>query len=172
MLIKILIVVSVVLLAVAYITLAERKILAFMQVRLGPNRVGWHGALQPLADALKLLLKECIVPEQADKWLYRMAPVVSLAFSLVPFAVVPFAQAFYITDINIGLLFVMAIGSLGFLGTIMAGWSSGSKYSFLGCLRALALVISFEVPLVMSMAGVIVFSRSLSMVRETSTFHQ
>jgi NADH-quinone oxidoreductase subunit H len=164
MLIKVIIVISLLMLAVAYVTLAERKLLAFMQLRFGPNRVGWHGALQPIADGVKLLIKECIVPLEADKWLYRMAPVVSIAFALVPFAVVPFARAFYITDINIGLIFVMAVGSLGFLGTIMAGWSSGSKYSFLGSLRALALMISFEVPMVMSMVGVILFSRSLSLV--------
>jgi NADH-quinone oxidoreductase subunit H len=162
--VKIAIVLSVLMLAVAYISLAERKLLAFMQIRIGPNRVGWHGILQPIVDGIKLLTKECIVPAHADKWLYRMAPVVSIAFSLVPFAVVPFARAFYITDINIALLLVLAIGSLGFIGTIMAGWSSSSKYPFLGSLRALALMISFEVPMVIVMVGVIMFCRSLSMV--------
>ncbi len=165
LLMKVGVVVGILMLAIAYITLAERRILAFMQFRMGPNRVGWGGVLQPLADAVKLLSKECIMPEQADKWMYRTAPVVSMAFALVPFAVVPFAQAFYITDINIGLLFIMAMGSVGFLGTIMGGWSSRSKYSFLGSLRALALMISFEVPMIMAMTGVIIFSRSLSMVK-------
>ncbi len=163
-LVKVVIVISVLMLAIAYITLAERKIMAFMQLRYGPNRVGWHGVLQPIADGIKLMLKESIVPVNADKWLFLMAPVVSVAFALIPFALVPFAQAFYITDINIGLLFIMAMGSMALLGTVMAGWSSANKYSFLGCLRSIALMISFEVPLVMALVGIVIFTRSLSLV--------
>ena len=161
---KVVIVISVLMLAIAYITLAERKIMAFMQLRYGPNRVGWHGLLQPIADGIKLMLKESIVPVNADKWLFLMAPVVSVAFALIPFALVPFAQAFYITDINIGLLFIMAMGSMALIGTVMAGWSSANKYSFLGCLRSIALMISFEVPLVMALVGIVIFTRSLSLV--------
>jgi len=156
-------VIAMILLAVAYITLLERKVLGRMQVRFGPMRVGWHGILQPLADGLKLLSKEAIIPKQADRTVYLAAPIVSFTFALLPFAVVPFARHCQIADLNIGLLFILAIGSLGFFGVVMAGWASGSKYALMGSLRAMAQMISYELPLVLSLLGVLMFSQSLSM---------
>jgi len=145
-------------------TLGERKLLAHIQLRHGPRRTGWHGLLQPIADGIKLVTKEVIIPVEADPKLFIIAPVISVAFALIPFAVVPFARHTFITDINIGLLYILAASSVGFIGTIMGGWASGSKYSFLGGLRALALMISYELPLVLSLVGVLMFTRSLSMV--------
>src|SRR5215468_9592287 len=152
-LIKIAIILAIVPLLVAAVTLAERKIIAFMQVRLGPMRVGPWGLLQPIADPIKLLLKEDIIPAQADKWIFMLAPVVCLIPAFIVFAVIPFGPAvnifgkpvtFYVTDINIGVLYVLSISSVGVLGIILAGWASNSKYPLLGALRSAAQMVSFE----------------------------
>lgn len=162
-LIKLVILLAAVMLSVAYVTLLERKVLAHMQIRLGPMRAGWHGLLQPLADGLKLMTKETIIPKQAEPVLYQAAPIVSFVFALLPFAVVPFARHWQITDLNIGLLYVLGMGSLGFFGMVMAGWASGNKYALMGSLRAMAQMVSYEFPLILSLLGVLLFSHSLSM---------
>jgi NADH-quinone oxidoreductase subunit H len=163
-LIKILIVLTVVLTIVAYLVYMERKVLAFMQARLGPMRVGPWGLLQPVADGLKLLLKEDIIPAGADKWLFLLAPCLSVFTSLAVFAVIPFAGNFYVSDINIGLLFALAISSLGIYGIILGGWASNSHYPLLGALRSSAQLVSYEVPAGMALVGVLLFANSLSMV--------
>src|SRR5438876_575978 len=121
-----------------YLVLMERKVLADFQVRLGPMRVGPHGLLQPLADALKLVLKEDIIPRDADRAIFWIAPVVATFSALTAFAVIPFSQKLYVADVNVGILFVSAVGALGVLGIILGGWASNSHYSLLGALRASA----------------------------------
>src|SRR5882724_3102384 len=158
---------------IAYLTLLERKVIAFMQVRLGPMRVGPHGLLQPIADGLKLMLKEDIVPERADRWIFTLAPVITLVPAFIVFAVIPFGPTIhflgryiglFITDINIGALYVMAISSIGILGIILGGWASNSKYPLLGALRSAAQMVSYEVALGFSIMGVLMLSRTLSLV--------
>ena len=170
----ILAVVAVLPLAVGYLTLVERKVLGFMQVRLAPRRVGWHGILQPIADALKLLIKEDIVPERADRFLFTLAPIAAMvpamaALAVIPVAGTPFTVLGYevnpwITDLNVGLLYLLAISSLGIYGIILGGWSSNSKYSLLGALRSSAQMISYEVPLGFALIGVMMLAESASMV--------
>ncbi len=135
----ILIIVAVFPLLAGYIVLLERKMMADIQARLGPMRVGPHGLLQPIADAVKLLIKEDIIPAAADRWIFWMAPVLSVTTALVAFSVVPFSDKFYVTDINIGLLFILAVSSVGILGIILGGWSSNSHYPLLGALRSTAM---------------------------------
>src|SRR3990172_11274396 len=130
-----------------YIVLLERKVMADIQVRLGPMRVGPHGLLQPIADAVKLLIKEDIIPARADKWVFWLAPIISVAAALVAFSVIPFSDKFYVTDTNIGLLFIVAVSSVGILGIILGGWSSNSHYPLLGALRSTAQLVSYEVAL-------------------------
>jgi NADH-quinone oxidoreductase subunit H len=163
-LIKILIIFTVLSGIVAYLVYMERKVLAFMQARLGPMRVGPWGLLQPVADGIKLLLKEDIIPAGADKWLFLLAPAISIFASFTVFAVIPFAGNFYVSDINIGLLFILAVSSLGIYGIILGGWSSNSHYSLLGALRSSAQLVSYEVAGGMALVGVLLFSNSLSMV--------
>src|SRR5258706_6960337 len=141
----ILVIVAVFPLMAGYIVLVERKVLADMQVRLGPMRVGPHGLLQPLADAVKLLLKEDIIPSDSDKFVFWIAPVISTFTGLTAFAVVPFSEKIRVADVNIGLLVVSAMGAVGILGIILGGWSSNSHYSLLGALRSSAQLISYEV---------------------------
>jgi NADH-quinone oxidoreductase subunit H len=147
-----------------YLVLLERKVLADFQVRLGPMRVGPHGLLQPLADALKLVLKEDLIPRQADKALFWIAPVVVTFSALTTFAVLPFSQKLYVADLNIGLLFVSAMGALGVLGIILGGWASNSHYSLLGALRASAQLVSYEVALSLALLAPVMAAGSLSMV--------
>lgn len=154
---------AVVLLHVAYTTYFERKIIGHMQVRLGPMTVGWHGLLQPIADGIKSFFKEDVVPEQADKPLFLGAPVICLVTMLASLAVLPFAKGWALADINIGLLFIFAMSSLASYGVILAGWASNSKYTFLGGLRSMAQVISYEVPMGMSLIGVMMLSSSLNL---------
>lgn len=158
---------------VAIITLAERKIIAWMQVRLGPMRVGPWGILQMVADPIKLLIKEDIVPSQADRWIFTLAPVICLIPAFIVLAVIPIGPTItilgrqvtmYVTDLNIGLLYVLSISSVGVLGIILAGWASNSKYPLLGALRSAAQMVSYEVALGFSVLGVLMLSGSLSLV--------
>jgi len=150
-------------LVAGYIVLAERKVLADLQVRLGPMRVGPYGFLQPLADAFKLLLKEDIIPAAADKWLFWGAPVLSTFTALTAFAVLPLSDKFYVADVNIGILFILAMSSIGILGLILGGWSSNSKYSLLGALRSAAQMVSYEVPLGFAVVTGLMVAGTLSM---------
>lgn len=170
--IKILIVITVLLLGVAYMTYAERKVIGFMQVRLGPVHTGPWGLLQPIADGLKLLTKEDLTPDMVDKPVFIIAPLLGLIPALSAFAVIPFADTFtvggytiqpYITDINIGLLYVLALSSVGTYGLIMSGWASNSKYALLGSLRSSAQVISYETAMGLALAGPVLLAGSLSL---------
>jgi NADH-quinone oxidoreductase subunit H len=173
-LIKIAIVVGAVMTAIAYLVLVERKAAAYLQDRLGPNRVGPWGLFQPIADGAKFILKEEVIPAGADKLLFLIAPVTILATSILAFATIPFgyflpwpgSEPIALTiapDMDVGLLFVFAIGSLGVYGVVLGGWASNSKYSFLGALRSSAQLISYEIPLGLAVIGVILFSGSLRM---------
>jgi NADH-quinone oxidoreductase subunit H len=147
-----------------YATYAERKISAFMQARLGPMRVGKWGLLQPIADALKLLTKEDLAPDKADLYTFKFAPFIAVVAAFIVFAVIPFAPDWgVITDINIGLLFVLAISSVGVLALILAGWSSNSKYALMGALRSSAQMVSYEVSMGLSIVGALMFARTLSL---------
>ncbi len=161
--IKIAVVVGVVMLHVAYATYFERKVIGHMQVRLGPMRVGPHGILQPIADGIKLFFKEDIIPANADKPIFYIAPVIALFSALSSVAVLPFFEGFVIANVNIGLLFIFAMSSLGAYGIIMAGWASNSKYSFLGGLRSSAQVISYEISMGLSLVGVMMLAGSLNL---------
>jgi NADH-quinone oxidoreductase subunit H len=141
----------------------ERRAIAIMQARLGPNRVGPFGVLQPVADVLKLLTKEDIVPAKGDRWVHWLAPVVAVAPMLMIFAVVPFQGGALLADLNIGILYIVAISSVTTVGVFMAGWSSNNKYSLLGAMRQVASVVSYEIPVVLSIVGVILLTGSLSM---------
>jgi NADH-quinone oxidoreductase subunit H len=157
-------VVTIVALWVAYATYAERKISAFMQARLGPMRVGPWGLLQPIADGLKLLVKEDFVPEKADRWIFFFAPYIAVVAAFIVFSVVPFGPDWgVITDVNIGLLFVLAVSSVGVLALILAGWSSNSKYALLGALRSSAQMVSYEVSMGLAIIGALMFARTLSL---------
>jgi NADH-quinone oxidoreductase subunit H len=142
---KILSVVIVVLIGVAYFTLAERKIMGTIQRRKGPNVVGFQGLLQPLADGLKLFVKESILPSNANKALFILAPMLTFGLSLMGWAVIPFGESLVLADINVGILYLLAVSALGVYGIILSGWSSNSKYAFLGALRSAAQMVSYEV---------------------------
>lgn len=172
-LIKIALIMAIVPGYVAVITLAERKVIAWMQVRLGPMRVGPWGVLQMVADPLKLLLKEDIIPERADRWVFTLAPVICLIPAFIVLAVIPIGPSvnilgrqvnFYLTDLNIGVLYVLSISSVGVLGIILGGWASNSKYPLLGALRSAAQMVSYEVALGFSVIGVLMLSGTLSLV--------
>jgi NADH-quinone oxidoreductase subunit H len=170
--ITILVVLGVIVMACMYLVLAERKISAWMQDRIGPNRVGPFGLLQPVADGIKFLFKEGIVPSHVDKWLFLIAPAISMFTTMLAFAVVPFGPVnqspkwlrFIIApNIDIGLVFIFAVGSLAIYGVILGGWASNNKYSALGSLRASAQVVSYEIPLGMSVLGVVLLSGTLNL---------
>src|SRR5213595_417805 len=149
---------------VAYATYLERKISAFMQARLGPMRVGPWGLLQPIADGLKLLVKEDFIPENADRWIFFVAPYIAVVAAFIVMAVVPFGPDWaVITDVNIGVLFVLAVSSVGVLALILAGWSSNSKYALMGALRSSAQMVSYEVSMGMAIIGALMFARTLSL---------
>ncbi|HKS10594.1 MAG TPA: NADH-quinone oxidoreductase subunit NuoH [Pyrinomonadaceae bacterium] len=163
-LIQIGLVVTLVALWVAYATYLERKISAFIQARLGPMRVGPYGLLQPIADGIKLLVKEDFIPENADRWIFFFAPYIAVASAFIVFSVVPFGPDWAtIADVNIGLLLVLAVSSVGVLALILAGWSSNSKYALLGGLRSSAQMVSYEVAMGLSLIGALMFARTLSL---------
>ena len=161
--IKIAVVLLPLILAVAYFTYAERKIIGFIQNRIGPQRVGWQGLLQPFADVIKMLLKEVIVPANSNRLLFLMAPVLSLLTALAAWAVIPFDPSFVIADIDAGLLYVLAVTSLGVYGVILAGWASNSKYAFLGAMRSAAQIVAYEIAMGFALVGVLMAGGSLNM---------
>ena len=161
--IKIAIVLLPLILAVAYSTYAERKIIGFIQNRVGPQRVGWRGVLQPFADVIKMLLKEVIVPANANWLLFLLAPVLSLLTAFAAWAVIPFDPSFVIADIDAGLLYVLAVTSLGVYGVILAGWASNSKYAFLGAMRSAAQIVAYEIAMGFALVGVLMAGGSLNM---------
>ena len=162
-LLKILAVVVPLILAVAYYTYAERKVIGYMQIRRGPNRIGPLGLFQPFADVTKLLLKEIILPENANKFLFVLAPVLSLAPAFAAWAVVPFNDWAVIADVDAGLLYILAMASLGVYGLIIAGWASNSQYAFLGALRSTAQMVSYEIAMGFALIGVLILAGSLNL---------
>ena len=160
---KILAVVGPLLIAVAYLTLAERRVIGFMQLRKGPNVVGPFGMFQPFADALKLMAKETILPAGANKIVFILAPMLTFILSLVAWAVIPFGEGLVIADINVGILYLFAISSLGVYGVIMAGWASNSKYAFLGALRSAAQMVSYEVSMGLVIINVLLCAGTLNL---------
>src|SRR5258708_38689609 len=172
-LLKIVIVLNATLVAVTYMVLLERKVIAWAQSRLGPMRVGPYGILQPVADAIKLMLKEDITPVRADKWVFTAAPIISMVPALIVYAVIPFGPvvnlfgrqvSLYITDINVGLLYIVGVASVGVYGIILAGYASNSKFPLLASLRASAQLISYEVSVTLTLVSVILVAGTLSMV--------
>ena len=160
---EILIVVIPLFLIVAYTTYSERKIIGFMQERLGPNRVGPSGILQPIADVVKLLTKEVIIPSNANKGLFLSAPIIMLVPSLLVWSVIPLSEFFVISNINAGLLFILALTSLSVYGVILAGWASNSKYAFLGSMRSAAQIIAYEIAMGFALVGVLMAAGSLNL---------
>jgi NADH-quinone oxidoreductase subunit H len=162
-LVKIIVILIPVLLTVAYLTYAERKVIGYMQVRIGPNRVGPRGWLQPIADAVKLAFKEIILPTGANRTLFIMAPILSLAPALAAWAVIPFSDELVLSNINAALLYVLALTSLAVYGVIFAGWASNSKYAFLGAMRSGAQIVSYEIAMGFALVGVLVAAGSLNL---------
>ncbi len=160
---KILVIVLPIMGTVAYLTLAERKVLGWMQVRPGPNRVGYWGLLQPIADGLKLLMKEIIIPAKSNKFLFLAAPVLALAPALAAWAVIPFGDGMALANVNAGLLYILAMTSLGVYGIIIAGWASNSKYAFLGALRSSAQIVSYELAMGFALVCVLLAAQSMNM---------
>lgn len=150
-------------LSVAYVTYAERKIIGYMQVRIGPNRVGPRGWLQPIADAVKLMFKEIIIPTNASRFLFLGAPILSIAPALAAWAVIPFNDGWVLADVNAALLYILALTSMGVYGVIVAGWASNSKYAMMGALRSAAQVVSYEIAMGFALVGVLMAGGSLNL---------
>ncbi len=168
-LVKIVVIVLPLLIAVAYLTYAERKIIGYMQVRIGPNRVGFFGYRliglgQPIADAVKLMTKEIMLPTGANKALFLTAPVLSIAPALAAWAVIPFTEDWVLADVDASLLYIMAITSMGVYGVVVAGWASNSKYALLGALRSAAQIVSYEIAMGFALVGVLMSAQSLNLV--------
>ncbi|MCF6217787.1 MAG: NADH-quinone oxidoreductase subunit NuoH [Gammaproteobacteria bacterium] len=161
--VKILAIVLPIMGAVAYLTLAERKVISYIQVRIGPNRVGPRGLLQPIADALKLIMKEVIVPAQANKKLFMIAPVLAFAPAIAAWAVVPFDEGMVLSNIDASLLYILAITSMAVYGVILAGWASNSKYAFLGAMRSAAQIVSYEIAMGFALVTVLMAAGSLNL---------
>ena len=160
---KVILIVLPLLLSVAYLTYAERRVIGLMQMRRGPNRVGPFGLLQPIADAVKLIFKETIVPTPASKIVFMIAPMITFILSLVGWAVIPFAEGWVLSDMNVGVLYILAVSSLGVYGIIMAGWASNSQYAFLGAIRSSAQMISYEVSMGLVIVTVLLVTGSLNL---------
>ncbi len=150
-------------LAVAYLTFAERKIIGYMQVRIGPNRVGPRGWLQPIADAVKLVMKEVIIPTNSNRFLFVIAPMLSIGPALAAWAVIPFSDGVVLADVDAGLLYILALTSVGVYGVIIAGWASNSKYAFLGAMRSAAQIVAYEIAMGFALVGVLMAAGSLNL---------
>ncbi len=161
--IKIAVILLPVILTVAMLTYAERRVIGAIQTRIGPNRVGPFGLLQPFADVIKLLLKEVVIPTDASRFLFILAPMLSLAPALVAWAVIPFSENMVLTDIDAGLLYLLALTSLAVYGVIIAGWASNSKYAFLGAMRSAAQIVAYEIAMGFALVGVLMTSGSLNL---------
>lgn len=161
---------------VAYFTFAERKVIGYMQLRVGPNRVGIKGWGQPIADALKLMMKEIIVPTRSDKFLFLLAPILSITPALAAWAVMPFSETLVLADIDASLLYVLALTSMGVYGVIVAGWASNSRYAFLGAMRSAAQIVAYEIAMGFALVGVLMVAGSLNLreivVGQTGGLHQ
>ena len=160
---KIVLIIGPLMVAILYYTYAERKVLAYMHVRIGPNRVGPAGLLQPIADAVKLLFKEIVIPTNADRYLFVIAPILSVVPALAAWAVIPFTGTLVLADIDASLLYVLALTSFGVYGVIVAGWASNSKYAFLGAMRSAAQIVAYEIAMGFALVGVLMVAGSLNL---------
>jgi len=161
--VKIIIILIPLFISIAYVTMAERKVISYIQGRVGPNRVGIRGLGQPIADVVKLLLKEVIVPSASNKYLYVIAPMLSMTPALAAWAVIPFAKGWVLANVNAGLLYIFAMASLGVYGILVAGWSSNSKYAFFGALRSAAQVVSYEIAMGFAFVGVLLATNTMNL---------